>query len=122
MCCWTAAACKVIAALFKSPQLTLRPHRSAPPLPARAAVDDDAAYFTPDEDQVFTTPLRLLQAIDLYLARLQGRGDGAGGGGRAAAQLTGASMGLTLPQMQEALKELKEDVQAYWYSSDSEAC
>ncbi|PRW57338.1 mitochondrial presequence translocase subunit Tim44 [Chlorella sorokiniana] len=87
-----------------------------------AAVDDDADYFSPDEDQVFTSPLRLLQAIDLYLARLQGgRGGPPDAGARSAAQLTGASMGLTLPQMLAALKELREDVEAYWSGSGSDS-
>ncbi len=88
-----------------------------------AAVDDDADYFSPDEDQVFTSPLRLLQAIDLYMTRLQGgRGGATDPAGRSAAQLTGAGIGLTLAQMQTALRELREDVEAYWSGSDSEAC
>ena len=88
-----------------------------------AAVDDDADYFSPDEDQVFTSPLRLLQAIDLYLARLQGgRSAAVDGSGRPVAQLTGAGIGLTLTQMRAALRELREDVEAYWSGSDSDAC
>lgn len=72
---------------------------------------------------MFTTPLRLLQAIDLYLSRLQGgRSAAADAGGRTAAQLVGAGIGLNLAQMQAALRELREDVEAYWSGSDSDAC
>ncbi len=87
-----------------------------PPLPP-AAVDDDASYFSPDEDQVYTTPLRLLQAIDLYLARLQGGGPA---GGRAQAALPGGSLGLSAAQLQGVLQDLRDDVEAYWQGSDSD--
>lgn len=88
-------------------------------LPARlpAAVDDDASYFSPDEDQLSTTPLLLLQAIDLYLARLR---SGAAGGSRAQAALPGAGLRMSAAQLQGVLWELRDDVEAYWQGSDSE--
>jgi hypothetical protein len=49
--------------------------------------------YSSDEDQVSTSPLRLLQAIDLYLARLQ---DGGAGEGRA---LLSAHSNVSAPQM-----------------------
>ena len=58
--------------------------------------NDDGAYFSPDEDQLSTTPLRLLQAIDLYTARLQ-RNAGDGGGAPA---LPGAIQGLPLDEVE----------------------
>ena len=85
-------------------------------------MDDDAAYFSPDEDLVFTTPLRLLQAIDLYSSRLHGSARVADASGRPPAQLGGLSLGLTLPQLQAALRELREDVEAYWAGGDGDAC
>lgn len=66
---------------------------------------------------MYTTPLRLLQAIDLYLARLQGGGPG---GGRAQAALPGGSLGLSAAQLQGVLRDLREDVDAYWQGSDSD--
>lgn len=85
--------------------------------PFPAAVDDDASYFSPDEDQVYTTPLRLLQAIDLYLARLQGAGPA---GARAQAALPGGSLGLSAAQLQGVLQDLRDDVETYWQGSDSD--
>lgn len=87
-------------------------------------MDDDAAYFSPDEDQVYTTPLRLLQAIDLYSSRLSGGGGGSSGsnGGRPL-ELVGGGLGLTLPQLQTALAELREDVESMWLAgSEGDAC
>lgn len=59
-------------------------------------VDDDAAYFSPDEDQVYTTPLRLLHAIDLYLARLRGSSTPAG---QHVPALVSGGLGLSLAQL-----------------------
>lgn len=85
-------------------------------------MDDDAAYFSPDEDQLYTTPLRLLQAIDLYERHLTApRGGSAAGGGPVAA-LAGASLGASLPQLLRALRDLREDVEAHWAGSDGEEC
>lgn len=89
-------------------------------------MDDDAAYFSPDEDQLSTTPLRMLQAIDLYERRLTTpSGAGPGAGQRSpVAELAGAALGGgSLPQLLGALQDLREDVEAYWSEgSDGEAC
>lgn len=90
-----------------------------------AAVDDDDAYFSAEEDQVYTTPLRLLQAIDLYSSRLSGGGSSGNGNGGGAhpLELVGGGLGLTLPQLQAALAELREDVESMWLAgSESDAC
>ena len=58
--------------------------------------DVDDAYFSPDEDQLSTTPLRLLQAIDLYAARLQRDG----GDGSGALALPGGIQGLRLDEVE----------------------
>ena len=98
--------------------------RCLPACPPAAAVDDDADYFSPGEDQVSTTPLRLLQAIDLYLARLQGGRTTAGpaGAGRQPAALMGGGQGLSLAQLEAVLWELREDVEGAWAGSDGETC
>ena len=89
-------------------------------------MDDDADYFpsNAEEEQVFTTPLRLLQAIDLYTSRLQGSSNSqrGGGGGAAPDLLPGSSLGLSLPQLQAALRELREDVDAFGQAGDGDAC
>ena len=63
-----------------------------------AGVDEDAAYFSPEEEQLYTTPLRLLQAIDLYLSHLAGSGGTAPRGSLPA--LAGGGLGLSAAQLQ----------------------
>jgi hypothetical protein len=70
-----------------------------------------------DDDELYTTPLQLLQAIDLQLARSrQG-----GGAAETAGLLAGAGAGLAAGEYDVALRALREDVLSYWegVSSDS---
>lgn len=89
------------------------------PSASRADVDDDAAYFSPDEDQVYTTPLRLLHAIDLYLARLRGSSTPAG---QHVPALVSGGLGLSLAQLKAVLLELREDVEAYALGGEGDSC
>ncbi|PSC70751.1 hypothetical protein C2E20_5944 [Micractinium conductrix] len=85
-----------------------------------AGVDEDAAYFSPEEEQLYTTPLRLLQAIDLYLSHLAGSGGTAPRGSLPA--LAGGGLGLSAAQLQDVLHELREDVEQFWAFGDNDAC
>jgi hypothetical protein len=89
---------------------------------ARAALLPDA--FAPpaegvgdafgEEEQLSTTSLRLLQAVDLWLARLEG-------GGAAAGRLAlggGAGGAPTGPALRRALEELREDVAAFSWDAE----
>ena len=79
-----------------------------------------------DEEQLYTTPLRLLQAVDLLAARLEGAGSSSssgGGGGSSSpwqqqqqpcALLPGGVAGLGGREVRQALAELRADVLAYW--------
>jgi hypothetical protein len=65
-----------------------------------------------EEEELHTTPLQLLQAVDLWLARAQG--EGAGGEAAAARLLPGGALdGGAL----RALQELREDVMAFWQAT-----
>ncbi|KAL4451850.1 hypothetical protein ABPG75_007512 [Micractinium tetrahymenae] len=118
------AAARILDVLLtvqeRAQRAAMLPDAFTPPS-STAVVDDDASYFSPDEEQVFTTPLRLLQAIDLYLSRLQGGGSsGSGSTGRQQAALPGGGLGLSAAQLQGVLLQLREDVEAYWQGSDSD--
>lgn len=76
---------------------------------------DDAAFYLDSDDeqgeeQLHTSPLRLLQAVDLYVARLDNPGTTA----RALAALGAGAQQLSTPRLRAVLRELREDVQAYW--------
>lgn len=60
-----------------------------------------------DEELLYTTPLRLLQAIDLAAARAEGIPD-------EYAALPGGGHGLSSAELCAVLADLREDVLGYW--------
>lgn len=99
---------------------------------------------------MYTTPLRLLQAIDLYLSRLE-RSKTAPEGHQQAAALAGDTLGLPLQELkvqhqgvgrlgcaatsvpirlsawallrvQATLSSLRDDVEAYWQAGEGDSC
>ncbi|KAI3437835.1 hypothetical protein D9Q98_000281 [Chlorella vulgaris] len=113
------AAVRILDVLLSVPhrddRAAMLPDAFDPPASSLGEADDAVGYSS-DEDQVSTSPLRLLQAIDLYLARLQ---DGGAGEGRA---LLSAHSNVSAPQMRAALLHLREDVDAYWQALDEDGC
>jgi hypothetical protein len=97
----------LLAAEGRAARAALLPDAFAPP--AEGAGDAGG-----EEEQLSTTPLRLLQAVDLWLARLEG-------GGAAAGRLAlggGAGSAPTGPVLRAALEELREDVAAFSWNAE----
>lgn len=69
-----------------------------------------------DEEQLFTSPLRLLLAIDGELSA----GGGGGARGEEGALLAGDVSGLSPHERRRRLQELRADVQAVWDGAGGE--
>lgn len=85
----------------------------AGPAAAAVASDDEGEG---SEEELHTTPLQLLQAVDLWLQRAQG----GGGGGVAAPLLVGSALGVEPGRLVEVLEELREDIMGAWESSSGD--
>ena len=78
---------------------------------------EDDAYFSPDEEQLHTTPLQMLRAVDHYSAQLE-----AGRLADAELGMLGAGGEGALPGREElllVLQELRDDVLTYWEGGTS---
>lgn len=74
--------------------------------------DEDCKRSDLDLEQVYTTPLKLMLALDIWRARLESDDDASSNA--ADSLLEGTSLLLSAPRILELLKEVKEDVVAYW--------
>ena len=77
---------------------------------------DDNAY----EEQIYTTPLQLLQVVELWLRRMEGGDAEAAAATELPGLLPGAAMGLDAFQLQQLLLELREDIMAAWDAPSEE--
>ena len=77
-------------------------------------VDEEKQADAMSEEQLFTTPLQLLQAIDLWINRLQFDANENGAVKHNCTLLIESPLELNQQQLLEALSELREDVLAEW--------
>jgi hypothetical protein len=75
-----------------------------------SGIEDDGAA---DEDQLSTTPIQLLQAVELRIARLRENRRGSGDGGAQQEQLIGGPV-TGGGDAGRVLKEIREDILTYW--------
>ncbi len=70
-----------------------------------------------DEEELYTTPLQLLQAVDLWLQRAQSTPNSSSS---TTPLIAGYSLGLDSDQLVTVLQELREDILGAWEYSSSE--
>lgn len=73
-----------------------------------------------DEEDLYTTPLQLLQSVDLWLQRAQSQGSSQQDGRGVAGLLGGAALGLDVRRLVVVLNELREDILGAWDSSSGD--
>jgi hypothetical protein len=89
---------------------SMLPDAFTPPEDAQPCYDSGSD--ADNQEEIFTTPLQLLQAIDLMLRRLDS--NGSTGNDAQYRALPGESFSLSLDELRSSLVELREDVLTAW--------
>ena len=99
------------------------PEAFTPPTPPAGndSIIEDLDDEEDEDEEIYTTPFQLLQAVDLWSQRAQNADSvQQGGSGGVAGLIGGAALGLDIKRLIIVLQELREDILAAWDSSSSD--